>query len=48
MQEIEFSIEETDIRALTDRLVQTGVPQTLDVLTEWYVNILVERLTTQE
>lgn len=40
----EVRIEEADVRALIDRLVQSGAPQTLDTLTAWYVGILAERI----
>ena len=43
MEPPELRIEESDVRALIDRLVLTGAPQDLDTLTEWFVRILVQR-----
>ena len=47
MEPEELRIEEADIRALIDKLVQTGVPQTLDTLSQWYVQIVTNRITAQ-
>ncbi|MDP9382478.1 MAG: hypothetical protein M3Q29_20530 [Chloroflexota bacterium] len=43
MEPQELRIEEGDIRALIERLVTSGTPQTLDALTEWYIGIVIQR-----
>lgn len=43
MEPQEFRIEEEHIRELIDRLVQSGAPQTLDTLTQWFIGIVIER-----
>lgn len=40
----ELRIEEADIRALIERLVQTGAPQPLDTLAEWYIGVVIQRV----
>lgn len=47
MEPRELNIEEPDIRALIDRLVQSGAPQTLDTLTEWYIGIVIQRFASE-
>lgn len=44
MEEEELRIEEADVRELIERLMQSGAPQTLDALTEWYLDIVVKRV----
>ncbi len=48
MHEHELHIEEADIRRLIERMVQTGTPQTLDSLTEWYVEAVLDRIRSDE
>ncbi|MDQ3855052.1 MAG: hypothetical protein M3281_01490 [Chloroflexota bacterium] len=48
MREVELRIEEADIRSLIERLVQSGAPQTLEALTAWYVEIVLERVAGGE
>lgn len=45
MEPQEFQIDEADIRDLIDRLTRTGVPHDLQTLTEWYIEILTQRVT---
>ena len=45
MEPEELRIAEADIRELVDRLVRVGAPQTLDTLTDWYIGIVVERVS---
>lgn len=45
MEAQDLQIEEVDIRELVARLVESGEPQSLDTLTEWYVEVLVRRAT---
>lgn len=35
------------MRELIERLTRTGVPQKLDTLAQWYVEIVVGRLTSR-
>ena len=48
MEPEELRIAEADIRELVDRLVRVGAPQTLDALTDWYIGIVVERVSGKQ
>lgn len=48
MEPEELRIEEADIRELVDRLVRVGAPQALDSLTDWYIGIVVERVSGEQ
>lgn len=43
MEAQELRIDEAEIRELIDWLAASGVPQTLDVLTEWYIEVITRR-----
>lgn len=47
MEPQELRIEEADIRALVERLVQSGAPQTLETLAEWYIGAVIERVANE-
>ncbi|MDP9352011.1 MAG: hypothetical protein M3P51_10790 [Chloroflexota bacterium] len=47
MEPRELNIEEADIRELVDRLVQSGAPQTVETLSEWYIGIVIQRFAAE-
>lgn len=47
MEPRELNIEEADIRELLERLVQSGVPQTVETLSEWYISIVIQRFAAE-
>ncbi len=48
MEPEELRIEEADIREVVDRLVRVGASQTLDTLTDWYIGIVVQRVSGEQ
>ncbi|ACZ41871.1 hypothetical protein Tter_0954 [Thermobaculum terrenum ATCC BAA-798] len=45
---VDLRIEEEDISTLIQRLAESGNPQNIDTLTDWYIQIVIERLRRSE
>jgi len=45
---VDLRIEEEDISTLIQRLADSANPQNIDTLTDWYIQIVIERLRRSE